>query len=86
MVIVTLREERQKLRQQRHFRFAGQDIARSVRHALQLMFALDCQLDQAVTTPGEHRRVLERETLLSRRVVITVRVQGELWGGSETDG
>jgi hypothetical protein len=79
MVIVTVREKRQRQRQARTMSFAGDDVARAVALLLLLLYG-DQDLDAPVDSPGIHRRTLLRATLLPRGLVITVHLQGELFG------
>ncbi len=80
MIFVGVRELGRGLRSERDFDFEGSDVPGSVRSALTALYP-DAELDELdITDAGVFRRVIRRALLLPRRVVIKVRVQGELFG------
>jgi hypothetical protein len=79
MIYVGVRECGRGLRAEREFEFVGDDVAGSVRTALLALYP-DARLDAVdIADAGVYRRTIARELLLTRSVIIKVRVQGELW-------
>ncbi len=79
MIYVSVRECGRGLHHQRHFEYNGTDVADSVTLALRELYP-DAELGALdIRDAGTYRRAIPRELLLPRKVVIKVRVQGELF-------
>lgn len=81
MIFVDVRESGRGLHHERHFQFPGCEVLGSVLCALRELYPDAEHLDTLdIDGAGVFRRVIRRQTLLARRVVIKVRIQGELFG------